>query len=369
VTPATPQILSRIQNLVHPATPWHRALWTISTHTGLREVLEYAEVGIESKTPNDGLTFAASRLTEQVGRDPGVGSSTERRELARLLSTIAGLQAKRFPEEATLERLRYWSDRIHQGYFDRWIEAIETESLHLERSSRLLASALLDSGFSQQWVVDTSTRGGSETPVVALERTLTMARDLVSGPLPEYEICIPLDSAPEPLVLWRNFLDAAGVSSWIENCGVRIPEETSLDKRQGGLLTTVRALDPHSAVEVARQLLRSGLARHAVSGRTLVRPRDLGWALVRGEQEPIQIHDSRRSIAVPNLKREDAKSQWSDAMANAIELVSAMEETNPTTVVSAGWAAVEGLLVRGGERGGGGRESNPPDGDRPSQPL
>ena len=38
-------------------------------------------------------------------------------------------------------------------------------------------------------------------------------------------------------------------------------------------------------------------------------------------------------------------------MENAVELVSTMEEANPVVVVSAGWAAVEGLLVRGGEAG------------------
>lgn len=348
---ATPLVLARVLNLVHPATPWHRLLWSVSSHTGIAEVVEYAEVAEESKGKVDGLAYAAQRLIAQIQRDPGVGSQVERDAIVQLLTPLGALTNRNYPDPGVLEELKYWGIRTKAGYFTRWGTELEGDSVHVERSARLVASALLDSGFSVNWIVSSGARQSGETATDAIQRVLSEASQALSLPSPQFTVGIPLDSVPLPLGRWEGFAAADDFSAWLGTSGVTLPKDHDVERRQGGFIVTVEALDPHTAVDVAMQQLSGAFARHALSHQGKYRPRRLGFACVIGQTDAIRIHDSRLRVSVPALQHPPVQSEQSAQLNNAVDLAWMMEEANPAVVVSAGWAAIEGLLVRGGEPG------------------
>ena len=75
----------RMCELCRPPTAWNRALWSVSSETILREVLEAAQIrrdGILSDASVSDLQATAAIL---IGRDPGVGDAKTRKYLQPFL--------------------------------------------------------------------------------------------------------------------------------------------------------------------------------------------------------------------------------------------------------------------------------------------
>src|SRR5664280_2123689 len=133
--------IARLFDFLHRRTPWHRRLWGVGTVLGLHEVVEYSRVRREANVPPDGLKFVAATMRREIALDPG--SSPFVAEIDQILGQGDRIGAS---HENLLEHL---SNRVDEGYFERWIAAVGSEDPPpVERTARSIAAHLLDKGFS-----------------------------------------------------------------------------------------------------------------------------------------------------------------------------------------------------------------------------
>src|SRR4051794_6504758 len=76
----------RIRELCRPPTAWNRSLWSLSTQTILREVLEAAKVRRDGILSDASVSDLQATAAIVVGRDPGVGDAKARKYLQPFLS-------------------------------------------------------------------------------------------------------------------------------------------------------------------------------------------------------------------------------------------------------------------------------------------
>lgn len=340
------KMTARLFDFLHRRTPWHRRLWSIGTVLGLHEVVEYSRIRREASVPPDGLKYVAATMRREITLDPGAAPFV--RDLDEILERGDRIDPN---DENKLEHL---ARRVDDGYLGRWIAAVASgQPPPVERTSRSIASHLLDKGFSSdhlyRWL--DADRHRYEQPDLA--RVLAEAELMCQTTAARsYEVLVPcfIPGDPTRLPPAVRWLDAEETAAALDKLrpGQRKP-------RQGGAFAIqVTERDPWAAVEAANELIARVAARVQVGRPGADTVRTAGLAYVMGNGREFRLQPPRRQLDVHALHRQgavfDVDPADSRRLDDALELAAYLETGSAGAAVTGGWAAVEGLLLHRGER-------------------
>ncbi len=342
VNPFDGHVAARLLDFFNSRTPWHRWLWVTGIVLTLKQVLEASEA-VQARA----LTEASLRdLCETAVRlarpDPGVGPTEQKALLIKCLKTEMRFNGF---EYLTVQRL---TEDIEQNYLNRWAAALgSADSRRPERAARAIASHLLDSGLSTDflhrwWTFKIRHQPGAQSLAEAAADAHSLARRIPR----DYEVLIAFDGIPEsesgkP----QGWLGAHQVAAWLRTNDF----DVSGVKQNGGVVMKLAARDPWSAVEASAEKVDRIAARVALGTQGRLTPVERAW--VKGEKEPFQLRHRHRGVEVRTLYRED--QLYSDSQAGivdaALELLAPLASSSPGPAVAGGWAAVKALLSSPGD--------------------
>lgn len=337
---------ARLLDLFAASTPWHRGLWNSGLCLTLREVLEASEAVRAGVLNEASLAVLANSAQILAGTDPGAGTVPERQTVQ------AALRAKPRFGGLDYHTIAQHEEACRRTYLNRWALALKApQRPGPERTARLIASHLLDIGYSADYLhrwwkyhlhYEAGTRALADIVEEAQALALARPRDFV--------VLAPVANAirwkaATPPPEWRS---PQQVSEWL-----RLNRFDVANVRQdGGFLYTVQALDPDSAVIRTSEILDQLKARMAVgTRRSLV---VLGQVWVQGESAPRSIDRTKRGVWVEALDRENQlfDTRPTSGIHAAIELLSHLQASSPGAAVAGGWAAIEALLSEPNDRAG-----------------
>ncbi len=258
VNPFDRHVGTRLLDFFNSMTPWHRSLWVTGIVLTLKEVLEASEAVQASALSKPALRDLCETAVRLAGLDPGVGPGQQKALLIECLKTELRLNGY---EYLTVRRL---AEEIDGNYLDRWAGALNSADsrLRAERAARAVASHLLDSGLSSDflhrwWTFKIRHHPGAQT----LSDIVADAHSLVRRALRNYEILIAFDGIPEsesgkP----QAWLGAHEVAAWLRANGFGV----SGVKQNGGVVMKLAARDPWSAVEASAEKVDRIAARVAL---------------------------------------------------------------------------------------------------------
>lgn len=339
---STERVATRLRDYFGRRTPWQRRLWNVGSVLALNETIEAAEQYREGHLRQGSLRDLSDSLKKKVGRDPGVGGPELRRRLQHVLGEIES-------DDRALGELQLLTRKAQLGYLERWHLVVQEENdLGPEYMSRILASHLLDSGFSPEhlhrWISALQHDSSKSLDVAGL---LAEAADLSARPIVQFDVLVPMFAIPKAFTLPAEWLGAKEVTVWLQtNAGN--PEGV---RQNGGFLFVIRDRDPWAAVERAGDMVRSLGARVAVG---LPGQQSFSWhseAWVSGKASPFGLSTPRRQVDVHSLNRQNALFAFGlpglgQQASSALELLAALETSTPGTALASGWAAIETLLSR-----------------------
>jgi len=337
VDPFQQHVAARLLDFFSSVTLWHRRLWSTGLVLTLKELLEASEAVQASVLSEASLKYLSKTASSLMGTDPGVGPVEQRRLLQQYLRTelrfggIEYLAIKQIVQE------------INQNYLSRWAIALSAPTqIGPERTARAIASHLLDSGLSPEYLHRWwGYRIQHEPTIRTLADIVTEVHQLVMQGDRDYEVLVAFEAAPKGKSgMPRIWLSAPDVSNWLRNNNFKVEGI----RQNGGILLKVRARDPWSAVEASVEIVDSFIARVAVGTRQRLIPVQMAWIV--GENKPFSFSRRRRGLEVSALYREDqlypeGKTNVVDA---ALELLEPLASGSPGPAASGGWAAIEALL-------------------------
>jgi hypothetical protein len=339
-------ICARLFDYFSSRTHWNRALWGAGTILALWEVLEASEAqdqGHLDKTAK-GAIVTALRLLQD---DPGMGTPQERQTLSGLLK-FDGQPRSELPFQGLeYEAIKETIERCTPVYLERWSRAIATDRPPAERTSRAIAAHLLDLGFHSDylhrwWTWHAKNPSDAETALAEVVAEMA-ARSVLEET--NFSVLVPFPTPllpPAGLLPPESWIDSTRVSTWLKENG-----STDLEGRrqQGGLLLTVPARDPESAVQVAAERVEKFAARVLLSLRKSVKPFPVAW--VRGKKKAFSIEQRLRGIKIGAMHRENRiwlESETDPYIDPAIELLAPLQSGAAVAAIAGGWAAIESLL-------------------------
>jgi hypothetical protein len=347
VNPFENLIAARMLDYFSTRTHWHRTLWNAGTVLALREVLEASEAqnaGHLSERSVRGAVVTALRLLKD---DPGIGTAAERIALTESLTVDGEAKNEIHYKGLEYEQIHQLVDRAAPLYIQRWAEALAADvPLPPERASRAIASHLLDIGFNSNFLHRWwSYRLQIQQTEIPLAEIVTEAAQLSNKPEQNYAVLVPFPSElkpPRELLPPESWMDATTVSAWVHTNVLDMPTDLH---QQGGLLLTIPALDPESAVQLAAERVELFAARVLLSLRKQIHNCGIAW--VRGQTKTYSIERLIRGIKIGAMHRENRI--WLETEADpyidpAIELLAPLQSGATTTAIAGGWAAIESLL-------------------------
>ena len=339
-------IAARLLEFFGRRTPWHRGLWNPGLILTLRELLEASEAVSNQILHRNALNVIKSTCLQLLAGEP------ENVQDSRLAALRSRLSRSLDYDGLDYHALRTLTDQVESAYLLRWAEALRTgdHGNSAERAARSIAAHLLDRGFSANYLHRWwQFRLRYEKTPKSLSEIVEDAQLLARRSYQAFSVLICFSSRPrtrrgDP----PEWLDPAAVSSWLR--------ENSSDcsglRPAGGISLTIDAPDPQAAGELAVERVDHFVARVAVSTgqETQLEPRV--W--VRGVKEPYPLIRYGRGVRVGALYREDQvfhdQVEFSVIDA-AIDLLSHLERSSPSTAAAGGWAAIESLLSVPSDRG------------------
>lgn len=339
--PYARHVLARMADyFTDEGTPWARRLWDIGSVLALEELWEagyWQAHGVLSQTACD---WQRNELNALIGPDRGLGDRELRKELTELLK-------KPLPDPSpTRRRLKEIIGHVRAGYLERWAAAVNVpieERVKPERYSRTVASHLLDLGYSasqlKAWANDLYQARATTADIA------DSSAELARTPASMFEVLVVLEKVPrrelaEPL---ENWLDKGKVVSWLREHG----HDTSGVRPGGGFIYQVRARDPFSAAEQARQLVERMTARAQFLRRDRGGVEPLPYIWVAGHAKPVPLEPPARGADVLTLVNEGHLYRISSQRSridDALELAAAVNRGPMAPAVAGAWAAVESLL-------------------------
>jgi len=341
-------VCARILDFLSSKTHWNRGLWNVGTILALQEVLEASEAqrdGHLSEKTIKAATTTAIRLSEQ---DPGLGTDQERATLVGLLKSNGEPRDDLLYEGLEYEAIAELVQQAASTYLQNWSRALGAgQQLPLpERTARAIAAHMLDAGFHSDFLHRWWTRQirRDEQNLRSLSEVLQEAGTLVISPVNEYAVLVAFPSPlipPQGLLPPQSWRNATEVAEWLANNTI----ETETVRQQGGLLLTVSAREPESAVQVAAELVETFYARVLLSLRKEIKPLPFAW--VAGARKRFSLERRLRGIKIGAMRRENRIWPESEADAYidpAIELLTPLQVGSPSAAIAGGWAAIESLL-------------------------
>lgn len=273
-------VCARILDFLSSKTHWNRGLWNVGTILALQEVLEASEAqrnGHLSEKTIRAATTTAIRVSEQ---DPGFGTDQERATLVGLLKSNGEPRDDLLYEGLEYEAIAELLQQATAIYLQNWSRVLGArQQLPLpERTARAIAAHMLDAGFHSDFLHRWWTRQirRDEQSVRSLSQVLQEASALVISPVNEYAVLVAFPSPlipPQGLLPPQSWRNATEVAEWLANNTI----ETDTVRQQGGLLLTVSAREPESAVQVAAELVETFYARVLLSLRKEIKPLPFAW--------------------------------------------------------------------------------------------
>lgn len=265
-------ICARLLDYFSSKTHWNRSLWGAGTILALREVLEASEAQSQGHLSDKTIKSAIVTALRFLRHDPGVATPLERETVAGLLR-FDGEPRNDLPFQGLeYEAIKETVERSIPVYLERWSRAIAEDRPAHERASRAIAAHLLDIGFHSDylhrwWTWRTKNPRDVETPlaeVVAEAAAMAVRKETT------FSVLVPFPTPLQPpsgLLPPDSWIDATEASKWLK-------EKVAIDlegmRQQGGLLLTIPARDPESAVQFAADRVEMFAARVLLSLRKSV---------------------------------------------------------------------------------------------------
>lgn len=347
VTKSVDLLPDRLLEQMEPWTQWDRRAWEPGTLLRLRELSEataWAQKGVLSE---GAVHWLRDSLRPLIGQDAGLGDGAVKSQLELLLKDrlVYGSQQQRQLDQLTTF--------IDSSYLRRWRDALASGGpIHLERSSRHVASHVIDAGYHPEWLRKRTRKlviGGATAVDIVDEYLLLLAE-----PVRQFEGFVALTYVPE-----SNLIERA--DGWMSGPAVRealqaYPErQRSAIRQVGGLRFDIVARDPRSAAAVVYDRMeRLANRTHFVrSDRPLTyHPK---WFATDGAVHG--LGEGQKQINVLSLVKTGVlySASLTDERANAIDdalQLAAQLMSGSASVAAAGaWAALESLLVSGADNG------------------
>jgi hypothetical protein len=242
-------------------------------------------------------------------------------------------------------------ERLRGRYLTQIANAVRSKQISSERVSRAIASHLLDTGFSSDFLHRWwSYRLIHEAKITSLADIIDESAQLALSKPRMFEVLAPIANAVQfgmtaPPAEWRM---ASDVAKWLRDHKF----DTAGVRQDGGFIFNVKALDSGAAATAAAEIVERLGSRMAVGTKRSLAFLDRFW--IRGEREPFRIDPIRRGVWVEAIERENQlySLHSSGSIDAAIELLSHLQVSSPSAAVAGGWAAVEALLSEPNDRGG-----------------
>ena len=337
-------VAARLLDFFDSATPWHRGLWNPGLVLALKETLEASEAFRASARGKESLKELAGRAARLAGIDAGTGETRQRQLLQQALVPAIQFEGLDYLTIAGIAK------DIESRYLARRALALDDVGARPrpERTARAIASYLLDSGFSSNflhrwWVYRVRHEQNTRTIVDLVADAHTRSQT----PTRAMDVLIAFETAPRaPSGLPPRWIDAPTASRWLREQGF----DSEGLRHDGGMLFCITARDAEAAVESARELLDNFAARLEISANVRWKP-PLPLTWVAGEKKPFKLIRRTRKVQVRALEREsqiysESESSIVDA---ALELLSPLQSSSPSAAVAGGWAAIEALLSEPGD--------------------
>jgi hypothetical protein len=340
-------ICARLLDYFSSRTHWNRSLWGAGTILALREVLEAGEAQSQGHLSEKTTKEAVITALRQLRDDPGMGTPQERATLEGLLLTNHEPRNELPFEGLEYEAIKEIVERSSAPYLERWSRAIATDRPAPERTSRAIAAHLLDLGFHSDflhrwWTWHYRNPQDTELPLANVVSDVSV---LASREETQFAVLIPFPTPLQPpsgLLAPESWIDATQVSEWLRQNGSSDPEGR---RQQGGLLLSVPARDPESAVQFAAERVELFAARVLLSLRKSVQHFPIAW--VKGKKQPYSIERRMRGIKIGAMHRENRiwlESEPDPYIDPAIELLAPLQSGTSSAAIAGGWAAIESLL-------------------------
>jgi hypothetical protein len=327
--------------------PWHRRLWATGLLLTLREILEASEMVAAKVLFQNSVKSLAETAIVLAGTDPGVGSSPYKKKLHDLLRTDLQFESMEY-----LELLQLAND-IENRYLHSWSGALAAHSaapgtLKAERTARAIGSHLLDLGFSSEFLFGWWRWHIHKSPArQTLAEIVLEAHNLTHKPRRAFEILVVFREAPpnkdgDP----DGWMTAQQVIQWLKDANF----STEGLRQIGGMWLNVMARDPWGAVQAVAEIVDRFASRVQLGTRGQLLP--LPDVYIKNSPKTYPLRQRRRRVEVDALHREDqlySSGKSVSRVDSAIELLSPLDASSPSTAVAGGWAAVEAILTAPGD--------------------
>lgn len=341
----------RMCELCRPPTAWNRTLWSVSTQTSLKEILEAAEVrrdGILSESSLSNLQHTTAIL---IGKDPGVGDDNARQYLQKYLKGKSVITPRSLAA-ATIEQaifdletnyLARWADRIDQGLSDDIIE----------KCSRCVVSHLLNRGHSRKSVSDRI-----HEAVLTHDSKVTKAGDLIrdlnalaSQSMCEFQAVFPVVSSPDSgKTRSAGWMPGGELVKWMTRNS--IPPFQTNERVCGAVTFTLKALDINAAEHTAAARFVAIRDRAVLGARKGIE--SLGYFWLNGSSKRASIVPPDRGVEIASIKRQDkiySVDETNPEIGRGIALLAELDHGPSSAAVTSGWAALESLSMGPAEDG------------------
>lgn len=350
VNPFDQHVVARLLDFFDSKTPWQRGLWTPGLALTLNELLQASEAVSASILSAATLHNLASYAIELVGRDPAFADVNQKKAIQATLRTDPKSGGIHF-NGVDYKKIQHWADDLGRQYLSRWANILQPRPAAIgpERTARAIASHLLDSGFSSDylhrwWNYKVQYEPGERS----LSDLLNEAHDLLSRAPTEYELVVAFEHAPAPKTADPSspWLTNQEVSKWLRTNGFSVKEL----RQRGGVRLHITARDVFSAAEKAAEIIDRFMTRVTLGTYRTIVPIKKVW--VAGEADAVPLRGPRRRIEVHALSREKQlyTNTHSGKIDAGMELAAPLNSELPSVAVAGGWAAIESLLTGPGDK-------------------
>lgn len=344
VNPYNELVATRLLDFFAIATPRTRRLWGVGTVLMLRELRETADAVAHGTLSDATAHWLANTIKTQAGPDPGVGQARQ-----GLMEVLTSKDPLRVGGHDYL-RLVELTEIIDASYLSHWATALR-QGMGVgdgELTARRVGAHLLDAGFSSNFLHRWWTRSirGNAGATTSLADVVEEAHALVTGPSHPFRVLVAFATElPLKAPLPNGWLADGQVAAWLREHGFEVANL----RQHGGIWLDLEARDTWAAVALAADTIDRLATRVAIGQGRRFEPLPHAW--VEGYDKPFRLR-LPRTVAVHSLDRQRRIFEATDAtfVDDALELVRPLHDGPAPAAVAGGWAAVEALLTRPGDR-------------------
>lgn len=343
-------VVARLLDFFHSKTPWQRGLWESGVVLTLKEVLQASEAVAAAVLSPAALHNVAGCAVELVGRDPAFGDEQQKNILQGALRTDAKVGGIHFNgvDYRVVQRL---ADVLGRDYLSHWSGCLRPghNGIRPERAARAIASHLLDSGFSSDYLHRWwSYKIQYDEQTYSLCQLLEEIHRMLSLPPKTHELIVVFEHAPIPKTSATSspWLTNKEVSVWLRANGFDVRDL----RQRGGVKLEITARDIYAAAENAAEIIDRLKTRVSLGTYQRIVPINRVWIV--GEKDSIPLRSARPRVEVHALSRENQvySSTFSGQIGAGIELAAPLNSEITTAAIAGGWATIESLMASPGDK-------------------